>query len=80
MNLNKDKNISLDQVFFKIGELTGEIKQINQKLDFLIKNYNGRINKLEDDTATIKAKAGIISAIISFFVSVLLIIIGFFRR
>ena len=89
--MNEQENQQLKNLHFKVGELSGRVNQldknidirfagIEERLDIIIQNHNGRLNKIEEDCAQMKGKVagigmlgGLIGAVIGFLAS-------FFKR
>ena len=85
-----DQNPHLKDLYYKVGNLEGQINQLDKnidirfadlgkRLDVVIKNHEDRINKVEEDCAIVKTKSGIIGGIAGFIVSVIAVIIAYFQ-
>lgn len=85
-----DENPNLKDLHYKVGELSGKIDQMDKNIDIrfcslekdiksVVKNHEDRINKMEEDCAVLKTKAGIIGGVAGFIVSVIAVIVAFFR-
>jgi len=89
--MNGQENQQLKNLYFKVGELSGRVNQmdknidvrftgIEKRLDTVIENHESRINKVEEDCAQMKGKSAAIGGIAGFIVAIIGIIIAWLKK
>ena len=72
--------INLSDVYYKLGELDGEVKGISKKLDNAVQDHEKRINNLESGFSNLVGKLTVIGSVAGFVGSIIFALVKYFHR
>jgi hypothetical protein len=73
---NGNQKPNLYKLYQDIGEMKGVLTKIDERLTAVCENYESRLNEVESSVSNMKGKAVIISAVVGFVCSLILVVMS----